>query len=180
MANTLFARLLRALAFGHKPVFEHWPAPPDSLPPLDLAQRSLGPLRFGCAATEARAFGRPDRHERPSTGMSRFLYAGLGLELDFDDYEGLDYAAFLIAPDPHGPRHPRLRHCSPRLVTGEQLSAATTEMDLHRIFGAPTHVDEEDADEICLYFLAHGLRVEAELRPDRTLKRINLHPSAPD
>jgi hypothetical protein len=175
----MFAALLRLLAFGHKPRFADWPDPPSVLPPLDLAAGALGPLRFGAALDDIRAFGRPDRHTPIPPDTSDFLYAPLGLLVQLDEHQGLDYLAFLIAPDAHDPKHPRLRHCTPRLSTGHTLGPATTEADLRRLFGAPTH-DDRDKEEIILYHLAHDLRVECELAPSGTLKRLNLYPHTED
>ncbi len=174
----MFSALFRLLAFGHKPRFADWPAPPEVLPTLDLATGALGPLRFGAPLDDIRAFGRPDRHTPIPPHSHDFLYAPLGLSVEFDEDAGLDYLAFLIAPDSYDPKHPRLRHCAPHLSTGQVLGPATTEADLRRLFGAPTH-DDRDEDETILYHLAHGLRIECELNPAGTLKRLNIYPHQP-
>lgn len=174
----MFAALLRLLAFGHKPRFADWPEPPEVLPPLDLAARALGPLRFGAPLDAIRAFGRPDRHTRLRPFVHDLLYTPLGLLVEFDEHEGLGYLGFFIAPDPHDPKHPRLRHTTPRLASGHTLGPTTTEADLRRLFGAPTH-DDRDEEEIILYHLAHDLRIECELTPAGTLKRLNLYPHRP-
>jgi hypothetical protein len=171
----MFSALLRLLAFGHKPRFADWPDPPTTLPPLDLAARSLGPLRFGAPLDLLRAFGRPDRHTPIPPATSEFLYAPLGLIVQLDAHAGIDSLAFLIAADPHDPKHPRLRHGTPRLSSGHTLTPATTEADLRRLFGPPT-LEDRDEEEIILYHLAHGLRLECELTPAGTLKRLNLYP----
>jgi hypothetical protein len=172
MFNTLFKILGLAPA---SPVAD-WPEIDATTPPIDLANRAIGPLIFGALFEEARTLGRPDRFARHNQQTCSLIYARLGLHLEFDARAGLEYAAYFIAPDRHDPDHPLLRHCTPCLTTGRTLTAQTTEADLCALFGPP-QTAERDADETVLFHELHGLTVECELTPAGTLKRVNLLPT---
>lgn len=154
-----------------------WPeidvAPP---PAIDLARRAIGPLAFGASLEKARALGRPDHFERGDPQTAKLLYARLGLLLEFDAAAGLEYAAFLVAPDRHDPKHPLLTRCAPRFSTGVTLGAQTTEAHLRTVFGPPKSADR-DAGETVLLHEQRGLAIECELTPAGTLKRLNLFPA---
>ena len=174
----MFRSLLNALGLAANNRFSDWPEATDVAPVLNLAERKIGPLRFGASIEEARALGRPDlaKNSQPAPGTSELLYPRLGLLLAFDDAQGLDYAAFLVAPDRHDPRHPNLRHQPVTLSSGARLTAQTTEAELIKIVGAPREIDRDD-DETVLSHVLHGLQIECELTPAGTLKRLNVFPA---
>ncbi len=172
----MFRSFLNALGLGSENRFADWPVTTDQALPLDIATRSIGPLSFGASLEEARVLGRPSRIERINRETLELLYASLGLRLQFDDAERLEYAAFLIAADPHDPRDSRLRHQPVRLSTGAILTAQSTEPELAKIFGTPRDIDR-DEDEIVLRHISNGLQIECELTPSGTLKRLNIFPA---
>ena len=175
----MFRALFNTLGWSPAPSspVADWPEIDTSTPPaIDLASRAIGPLAFGAPLAEARSLGPPDRFERGDRQTDTLLYARLGLLLEFDATAGLEYAAFLVAPDRHDPKHPLLKRCAPRFSTGATLTAQTTEADLRALFGPPDSADR-DAGETVLVHERHGLTLECELAPTGTLKRLNLFPS---
>lgn len=172
----MFHSLFKILGLAPGSPVADWPEIDAATPPIDLANRAIGPLAFGATFHEARTLGRPDRFERHNQQTSSLLYARLGLLLEFDARTGLEYAAYFVAPDRLDPDHALLRHCTPRLATGVVLTSQTTEADLRALFGPPKTADRDD-EEIVLFHELHGLTLECELTPAGTLKRVNLFPA---
>jgi hypothetical protein len=172
----MFRSLLNVLGFGANRRFADWPEARDFAPILNIAERKISGLRFGSSIEEARVLSRPDGGKQTRPDTNELLYARLALLLEFGDTEGLEYAAFFVAPDRHDPRHSNLRHQPVTLSTGEVLSAQTSEPELVRIFGAPREIDRDD-DETVIFHRVHGMEVECELTTAGTLKRLNIFPA---
>jgi hypothetical protein len=152
-----------------------WPTSDGTVPVVDIGNGLVGGMAFGSPLQNARLFGKPFTCRRGADGYLALLYTHVGFQLDYEKGR-LAYAAYFLAPDPFQPVIQDLRFCEPQLSNGVGLSGETTRNRLEQLFGAPSSIDNEDADDVILNYGVKGVIHEFELNAGNKLKRWNLYP----
>lgn len=170
----MFRRLFHRERSSVEDLVSQWPEVSQATPLIDLAKRTIGPLRFGCSLEEAAILGRPTRVNCRADEYCELVYASAGVQLDFDRRR-LAYAAFFVGRDDTVPNGD-VTYCSPRFSDGARFSSASDVSEIEAAFGTPKS-RETDAEERVWTYEIGELTIEFEFDAAGRLKRLAVFPS---